>query len=156
MTGNGDSFSSTNRQIRRVRSFSFHTVCLLIQFKGTSVLAKQCKSENLKFGYLGIPQVVQWLRFHLPGQRRGFNPWSGSQGLTCLSAKKKKKKANIKQKQYCNKFIKDYKKLGKKIKCSYIKRNRFRRYQELCAQRLCRIPYCWMLEVGEVVRQQCI
>ena len=49
-------------------------------------------------------------------------------GSPCLSAKKK----SIKQKQYCNKFNKEFKKLEKKIKCSYIKCNRFTRYQELC------------------------
>ena len=47
-------------------------------------------------------------------QRRGcrFDPWLGSQDPTCLATIKKKK--NIKQKQYCNKFNKDLKKKKKR------------------------------------------
>ena len=59
----------------------------------------------------GTSLGVQWLRFHLPmhgmqvkplvGELRSQMPWG---------KKKKKKKRDIKQKQYCNKFTKDFKK----------------------------------------------
>ena len=48
--------------------------------------------------------MVQWLRLHLPMQGCRFNPWLGSYDPTCLLAKKQ----TIKQKQYCNKFNKDF------------------------------------------------
>ena len=56
--------------------------------------------------------VVQWLRLCLPMQ--GVRVWSllGKLDPTCLGAKIKKKQ-DIKQKDYCNKFNKDFKN-GKK------------------------------------------
>ena len=44
-----------------------------------------------------------------------FNLWWGIYDPTCLSAKKKKKNHNINQKQYCNKFNKDFKMVHIKI-----------------------------------------
>ena len=38
-----------------------------------------------------------------------MDPWSGTEDPTCFVAKKKKKKNHIKQKQYCDKFNKDFK-----------------------------------------------
>ena len=77
MTGNGDSFSSTNWQMRSALFLLSRGMPIDI-VQGQLSLGKQCKSENLKFGYLGTSLVVQWLRFHLPVQGCGFNPWSGS------------------------------------------------------------------------------
>ena len=65
--------------------------------------------------------VVQWLRLTFQCRGCGFYPCSGSYNPTCFVAKKKKTQ-NIKQKQYCNKFNKDFKngphsKKRKKINC---------------------------------------
>lgn len=48
--------------------------------------------------------VIQWLRVHLP-MRGGVHPWFVKITI-CLMAKNQ----NIKQRQYCSKFNKDFKK----------------------------------------------
>ena len=54
----------------------------------------------------GTSLVVHQLRPRLPMQAVQFHLWSGSQGPTWLAAEEPKHK---KQKQYCNKFNKDFK-----------------------------------------------
>ena len=49
--------------------------------------------------------MVWWLRYHLPKQGYGFDPWLGKISYASWS-----KNQNIKHKQYCNKFNKDIKK----------------------------------------------
>ena len=70
--------------------------------------------------------MVQWLRLNLPtlGKGGGFCPRSGSQEPTCLAAKSQ----DIKQKQYCSKFNKDFKNGPHQKKILKTKRRNDRRH----------------------------
>ena len=75
--------------------------------------------------YLQVHQQERYLRrlswwssgwdFAFQCRGCGFQPWSGSYDPTCLRAKKQQAKhiKKKKQKQYCNKFNKDLKKIFK-------------------------------------------
>ena len=78
-----------------------------LSYEGSSESQKE--KPDLKISALGPSLEVQCLRLHLlmPGVQIWslVNPWSGSEDPTCLAAKKQ----NIKQRQYHNKFNKDFK-----------------------------------------------
>ena len=68
--------------------------------------------QRFKEHAVGTSLVVQWLRLRLP-RRYGFTPPFLGQGAEIPHASGWKNQ-NIKQKQYCNKFNKDFKSLFKK------------------------------------------
>ena len=79
--------------------------------------SKLVEESGLRFRLkiiIGTSLAVQWLRDHLPAQGDvGSTP-----GLEAKipHASGKKKQANLEQKQYCNKFNKDFRKVHIKKK----------------------------------------
>ena len=70
----------------------------------------QLPNKEIKILMIGTSPVVLWLELPLSIEGCRFDSWLGSLDPTCLIAKNKNKnKNNIKQKQCCDKFHKDFK-----------------------------------------------
>ena len=71
--------------------------------------------------------MVQWLRFCLPMQVVNWIPGQGTKIQHALGPKNQ----NVKQKQYCNKFNKDFKKgsISKTLLKKNLKKKKKRKYE---------------------------
>ena len=69
----------------------------------------QLPNKEIKILTIGTSPAVQWLELLLSIEGYRFDSWLGSLDPTCLIAHTHTHKKNIKQKQCCDKFHKDFK-----------------------------------------------